>query len=93
MNDHTDHISSMYKSSIKEKRKLGQFYLVFKNDINVDNEYFQQTLERMTNEVRNQEPSKDGKKVLMPNDPQIIISEERIKKGIPIMDNVFELLF
>ena len=87
------HISSMYKSSIKEKRKLGQFYLVFKNDINVDNEYFQQTLERMTNEVRNQEPSKDGKKVLMPNDPQIIISKERIKKGIPIMDNVFELLF
>ena len=53
---------AMYKSSIKEKRKLGQFYLVFKNDINVDNEYFQETLEKMTNELRNQEPAQEGEK-------------------------------
>ena len=87
------HISSMYKSSIKEKRKLGQFYLVFKNDINVDNEYFQETLEKMTNELRNQEPAQEGEKVLMPNDPQIITTKERVKEGIPIMDNVYDLLF
>jgi len=87
------HISSMYKSSIKEKRKLGQFYLVFKNDINVDNEHFQKTLKKMTLEVRNQEPSQKGEKVLMPNDPQIITSRKRIKEGIPIMDNVYDLLF
>ena len=29
----------------------------------------------------------------MPNDPQIITSKERVKEGIPIMDNVYDLLF
>ena len=67
--------------------------MVFKNDINVDNEHFQKILEKMTLEVRNQEPSQKGEKVLMPNDPQIITSRERIKEGIPIMDNVYDLLF
>ncbi len=87
------HISSMYKSSIKEKRKLGQFYIFFKNDVNVDNEEFMNTLEKMTLEVRNQEPNHPGNKVQMPNDPQIKTSQERLKDGIPVMENVMELLF
>ena len=64
-----------------------------KNDINVDNDYFQETLEKMTNELRNQEPAQEGEKVLMPNDPQIITYKERVKEGVPIMSNVSDLLF
>ena len=51
------HISSMYKSSIKRKKETRTILFSFKNDINVDNEHFQKTLEKMTIEVRNQEPS------------------------------------
>ena len=87
------HIPSMYGSSIKEKRNLGQFYLIFRNDVNVKSDIFMSTLKKMSDEVRSQEPKDNFSSVLMPNDPQINFSKERSKDGIPVMDNVLEILF
>ena len=87
------HIPSMYGSPIKEKRKLGQFYLIFRNDVNVESHTFMSTLKKMSDEVRSQEPKDNFSSVLMPNDPQINFSKERSKVGIPVMENVLEILF
>lgn len=86
-------IPSMYGSSIKEKRKLGQFYIIFRNDVNIDSDSFMSTLKEMSKDVRNQEAKDNFTSVLMPNDPQINFSKERTINGIPVMDNVLEILF
>ena len=50
------------------------------------------TLKKMSDEVRNKEPKDHVSSVLMPNDPQINFSKERIRDGIPVMENVLEIL-
>ena len=51
------------------------------------------SLKRMSDEVRKQKPKDNISSVLMPNDPQINFSKERNKYGIPVMENVLEILF
>ena len=51
------------------------------------------TLKKMSDEVRNQESKDNISSVLMPNDPQINFSKERTKDGIPVMENILEILF
>ena len=84
-------IPSMYGSSIEKPRKLGQFYIVMKPDVNVSLTNFMFNLHKMSEEIRNQSPLND-KEVLVPNDPQIIESKNRIQNGIPVSDEVFRLL-
>ena len=86
------HIPSMYGSSIKNKRHLGQFYIIFKNDVNIDSKAFMEALKKMSEEVRAQTPKNSKDRVLMPNDPQINFSEERVKNGIPVMENIIEII-
>ena len=86
------HIPSMYGSSIEKKRHLGQFYIVFRNDVNIDSDLFNEALKKMSNEVREQDPNDINQPVLMPNDPQISFFKEREKKGIPVMQNILDLI-
>ena len=86
------HIPSMYGSSIKKNRNLGQFYLVFRNDVNIDSDLFNEALKKMSDEVRKQDPTNPNSPVLMPNDPQINFFKEREQKGIPVMQNILDLL-
>ena len=86
------HIPSMYGSSIKDKRNLGQLFIVFRNDVNIEAEKFKEALQEMTNEVRKEVPDSKKNSVLMPNDPQINSYKERFKNGIPVMQNVINLL-
>ena len=46
----------------------------------------------MSEEVRAQTPKNSKDRVLMPNDPQINFSEERVKNGIPVMENIIEII-
>ena len=85
------HIPSMYGSSIKEPRKLGQFYIIFKSDVNTSLSVFEKNLQRMSIEIREQQ-SVSNNTVKVPNDPQISFQEERIEKGIPVSDQVFKIL-
>ena len=84
-------IPSMYGSSIKEPRKLGQLYILMKPDINISLENFMFNLHNMSEEVRKQNPQKETS-VLVPNDPQIIESKKRLKNGIPVSSEIFDLL-
>jgi len=86
------HIPSMYGSSINTKRNLGQFYLVFRNDVNISSEEFMSSLKSMSDEVRDQIPKIYKNSVLMPNDPQIKNAKERLKNGIPVMDKIIDII-
>ena len=86
------HIPSMYGSSIKMKRKLGQFYLVFRNDVNINSNDFMESLKQMSDEVRNQVPKSNKNEVLMPNDPQLNSVKERSINGIPVMENIIQII-
>ena len=76
-------IPPMFTSNISKKRRLGQFYLLMRADICQSQQEFENSLLRMSEEIR-KEPSKDGYKVLVPNDPQMIEPEKRKESGIPV---------
>lgn len=80
-------IKAMYTTSIKHKRKLGQFYIVMKIDGELSNRYFLERMFDFSKEVRN-EPAKKNKKVLLPNDPEIVVSKIRKKKGVPLDEKI-----
>jgi len=86
------HIPSMYGSSIKRKRKLGQFYIIFRNDVNISSEQFMESLKVMTTEVRGQEPINNQTSVQMPNDPQIKYQKDREENGIPVNSDILKLI-
>ena len=87
------HIPSMYGSPINSPRKLGQFYIVFRADVNMELANFEQVLHEMSEEVRNQEKDQISKRVMMPNDPQIEIEKERTKNGIPLSTELYHAIF
>lgn len=84
-------IPSMYGSSIQNSRKLGQFYILMRPDINVGLDDFSENLHEMSEAIRNQVPlNKDP--VQVPNDPQILASKERLKNGIPVSSEIYNML-
>ncbi len=87
------HIPSMYGSPISKPRKLGQLYIVFKTDVNVEATYFLETLHIMSEEIRSQVSISENNTVQVPNDPQIKTESERLRSGIPIPSNLYNLLF
>lgn len=76
-------IPPMFTSDITKSRKLGQFYLVMRADVCQSQTKFESDLHLMSSELR-KEPSKNEKKILVPNDPQINEAEIRKKNGIPL---------
>ena len=84
-------IPSMYKHSIKKKRKLGQFYLTIRSDACVSKKNFLSRLKKMSVSVR-KEPNKKKEKILLPNDKEIYCSILRKKIGIPIEQKLFKNL-
>jgi len=80
-------IPSMYKSSIKKPRKLGQLYIAIRVDSFVSKNNFVTDLIKMCEEVRSEKLSSKNK-IYLPNDKEIIKSKIRLKSGIPI-DNGF----
>ena len=60
----------MFTSPMDQPRHLGQFYLLMRADICQSLSEFEERLQQMTDDVR-QEPSLDGERVLLANDPQI----------------------
>jgi ureidoglycolate dehydrogenase (NAD+) len=81
-------IPSMYKTDIKTPRKLGQFYIVMRTDGVISSDEFITSMQRMTNEVRN-EPKASVSSVLLPGDKEIYESKRRMKNGIPLDDSTY----
>ena len=84
-------IPSMFKSKMKEPRKLGQFYMVMRIDGVVSIADFIESMQQMTDEVR-AEPAIDGESVMLPGDPQMICAKKRMKDGIPLDDSTLDAL-
>ena len=84
-------IPPMYTSSMKKTRNLGQVYLLLRVDGCIEKELFLKRLKQMTEEVRNQ-PSNNKNGVMLPNDPEIKFSKERLKNGIPVDNKIYEEL-
>ena len=81
-------ISSMYKTSIKKKRYLSQFYILLKVDGVISKSSFLERMQKLSKQVRS-EPKLNKKKVMLPNDPELKISNIRLSKGIPISNELF----
>jgi len=79
-------ICRMYDAPIENKRMLGHFFMVIDIESFEDKNKFKKRLKKLMNEIR-AEPSKKGKKVMAPGDPEKKQYKIRIKKGIPV-DNV-----
>ena len=82
-------IPAMFTTPMDQPRHLGQFYMVMRVDICQPLSVFEERLQQMTDEVR-QEPNLDGEKVFLANDPQIAEAQLRKKEGIPVGDNLLE---
>jgi ureidoglycolate dehydrogenase (NAD+) len=78
-------IPPMYTASMSQGRRLAQFYMVFKPDISITKPNYMDHMAAFTDAVRS-EPAGNGKRVMLPNDPQISAAKERLEKGIPIDD-------
>ena len=85
-------IPSMYVHPISKKRKLGQFYIVMRTDGFLDSKSFIKRMEKMYKDIYNLEPYNKTKKIMLPNDIEIKTSNERLKLGIPIENNVLKSL-
>jgi ureidoglycolate dehydrogenase (NAD+) len=82
-------IPAMFTTSMSKKRKLGQFYMIMRADGVVSKDDFIKSMQQMTNEVR-AEPSLEKSSVMLPGDPQIICSKDRLKNGIPLDDTTLK---
>ena len=87
------HIPSMYGSPISEPRKLGQFYMVFRSDVNMPISDFEDYLHQMSEEARSQNTINKDQRVMVPNDPQIEFQNKRGKDGIPISKDLYKVIF
>lgn len=72
-----------------KKRSLGQFYIVFKVDGYLTKNKFKKRMKYMSDEIRNLKNLK-GKKVQLPNDPEIENMKKRKKNGIPLEINIYK---
>ena len=81
----------MFTSSYKKIRKVSQFYILLKIDGSISSNFFKKRMQELTNKIRRQKPLKN-KKVMAPNDPQINFEKERLKKGIPLQENIYKML-
>tara|TARA_Y100000590_G_scaffold343066_1_gene391862 strand:+ start:268 stop:1320 length:1053 start_codon:yes stop_codon:yes gene_type:complete len=85
-------IPPMFDYPINKKRFLGQFYIVFRIDAALSKKNFTNRMKIMTKEVRKLKPIRKNIRVKLPNDPEIQNSKYRIKKGIPLDDDLFKKL-
>lgn len=81
-------IFKMFEVPLSTKRYLSQFYITLRCDGVIEQKKFISSLKKMSKEIRG-EPSLKNKKVIMPNDPQILTSKIRLKKGIPVDQNLY----
>lgn len=82
-------IRSMYKTSIKKKRYLSQFYILLKIDGVISKSSFLKRMQKLSKQVRSEPKLNKKKKVMLPNDPELKISNIRLSEGIPISNELF----
>jgi len=82
-------INSMYKTSIKKKRYLSQFYILLKVDGVISKNQFLDRMQKLGKQVRSEPKLNQKRKVMLPNDPELKTSKIRFSEGIPISNELF----
>ena len=85
-------IPPMYNSSIKQPRRLGQYYIILKTDQFVSKKKFVQNLKKMSLEIKNQKTIKNKGKIYLPNDVEYEIERKRRVSGIPVDKDLYKKL-
>lgn len=78
----------MFFSDISKPRGISHFFQAIDISKFVKVKDFTKQLALMASQIRAMEPL-EGKKVMIPGDPEKINKAERLKSGIPVPDNVF----
>ena len=81
-------IPSMYRSSMKKPRKLGQFYIILKTDSFINKKKFIKNLTKMSKEIK-KKSSKKKKKIYLPNDIEFETEKKRRITGVPIDKDLY----
>ena len=79
----------MYKTSVKEKRYLSQFYIFLKVDGVISKNRFLDRMQQLSKQVRSEPKLSSKQKVMLPNDREFETSKIRFSKGIPISNELF----
>jgi len=85
------HVKPMYEN-LKDKRKLGHLFLVVNPSYFTELDTFLKHMDMMINELHNVQPAENYKKVMVPGEPEQLKEEERIKKGIPVAESIYNYL-
>ena len=77
-------IPPMFTYDITKPRKLGQFFMVLKTDLFINNTEIFVNLENMYKDVYKQKLKSKSRKVFLPNDIESLTLKDRKKNGIPL---------
>ena len=77
-------IPPMFTYDLKKQRKIGQFFIVIKSDINQSKSQFINSLNRMYMSVYNEPSTSKNKSIQLPNDKESLEKKKRLKLGIPV---------
>ena len=73
-----------------KKRKLGHFFIAIDIKRFESVTVFKKRLKKLLDELRDSKPAKGFKKVMVPGDPEKNEYEIRLKKGIPVPDEIMK---
>jgi ureidoglycolate dehydrogenase (NAD+) len=76
----------------KKPRRLGHFFTVIDPDIFVGKKQFQQQMDYMIDSIHAQSPAEGFDKVMVPGEPEQIISSKRLREGVPVVKSVYDYL-
>ncbi len=83
-------IPPMFTWDIKKPRNLGQFFIIMKSDLHVNNSLASRNLENLYKDIYKLPKLKKSQNVYLPNDKETITFEQRKKNGIPITKEIKE---
>lgn len=78
----------MFKSDMQKPRGISHFFQAIDISKFTDLEIFTERMAEMAKSIRNLTPL-NGKKVMIPGDPEKINKENRLKTGIPMPTNIY----
>lgn len=83
-------VSEMYGEDISNRRNLGHYYAAFSIDAFVEVEEFEQRLQQLAEEVRNEPRRNEEAPNYVPGDPEKEAKNKREQRGIPVTEHELE---
>lgn len=85
------HVVPMY-GDYNKKRKLGHFVCAINPAMFTDPQAFLENMDSMINEIHETQPAAGFDRVMVPGEPEQLREEERLEKGIPVTETVYNYL-